>query len=197
MVTQLGTAELAPRGHSAAQSSRHGIVLGGSAPAPLLPSVPPGPPSMWYHSVLRSPEHQCECKVMLASVATFPCLFLNLRTGLCADICVGLGDVGEKSITINWQAPLWREGLRAAPASIFPPLSKAFWKMERNLGDQTTHLAVPILQMRKPKNGGTKAQPGFKLRFPDSQCSALPIMTLCFQKPSEKNKQIKVKSLQS
>lgn len=179
-VTQLGTAELAPRGNSAAQPSRHGIMPGGSAPAPLLPSVPPGPPSMRYHSVLRSPENQCECKVMLASVATFPCLLLNLREGPCADICVGMRDVGETGITINWQAPLGREGLCAATASTLPLLSKACQEKERNLGDKTTHLAVLILQMRKPRNGGTKAQPGFKLRSPDSQCRALPIMTCCF-----------------
>lgn len=81
-VTQLETTELDPRAGILllgllSTASRHMV----APPPPLLPSFPPGPPgppTVQYQVVLRSPENQCECKVMPSSATTLPCLHLNL-----------------------------------------------------------------------------------------------------------------------
>ena len=107
VVTQLETTELdpeqAPCCSAFSTASRHVVV----PPPPLLPSFPPGPPgppTVQYQVVLRSPENQCECKVMPSSATTFPCLHLNPWERLYPDICMGRRGMGPRASTINWQA---------------------------------------------------------------------------------------------
>lgn len=185
VVTQLETAELEPQEgilllSLLSTASCHAAV----PPATLLSSLLPGLPIVQHQGVLRSSENECECKVMLASTTTFPCLLLNFWERLCPDTCVGMSDVRERTVTIYWQAHSGGNGFARATASMLPSLSKSCQRKRREMGYQTTALAIPILQMRKPRNRGTKTLPGFKPRSPDFQASALPIMILCFQKIS-------------
>lgn len=104
--------------------------------------------------------------VTLAAASTFPGLLLHLWEGLIPDTCLGMRRVGERNITINWQA-LPVAGMAYAAQSLHTSLlSKACQQTKRKMGHQTPALATFILHTRKPSNGGTKAHPGFQLWSP-------------------------------
>lgn len=138
---------------------------------------------LWSNTTasLGSPENLPECQVMLPSATTFPCLVLNSREGLCPDICMGMRAVRERAITTNCKAqPIEGMALCWPQPLCFLYLAISVRKKHRGMGNQTTAFAIPILQMRRPRNGGTKVLPGFKPRSPDSRYSALSIAILCF-----------------
>lgn len=127
--------------HPTTQPSLHIITARGGAPhSHMLPSLPLGPFIVQYQGVLRSPENQCECKVMPSSATT------SLSSPWTCGKDYVLTPAWGWEVWDKEPSPLTGRLHQVRKAARFPLLSKLCQRKRREMDNQTTVHAMYILQ---------------------------------------------------
>lgn len=128
---------------------------------------------------LGSLENLCECKVILPSAMTFPCLPPNLWEVLGPDICTETGAVREKATATNSKAqPMEGMALCRSQPVCFLPLARSDRKKGEKWGIRWLLLQSPFYRWEDQGMVGLRYSQDSNPRSSDSQCDALPIVIL-------------------